>query len=160
MMSQSFVNDLWGPSDGGDLGLGSGISISDVAAQSQQETVSGGNMSPPTASDIPFNDGWGVVDYGLKTLGSLAAINSQVKGLELSQYLQRGQMDIARTNITAASEIARTNATTAEQVAKIKANAATSGANLAALGQNQNSFMLILTIIGVAFAGLQLAKMK
>lgn len=120
------------------------------------------NFETPAASSWDFTK---ALDSGVKLAnqlvdgyGKVIGIQSKVQDQQFNQYLKGAQIDIMKTQVGSASEVAKIKAVTDQNVAKIYGNAAASGANLAALGGNQNSLMLYLTIAGVIFTFIQVIK--
>ena len=132
------------------------------ALQSTDTSPSYNFSNPTSGSSFDLSKG---IDYGVKlanTLvdgyGKVVGIQGKVQDQQFNQYLKSAQIDIMKTQVGSASEVAKIKAITDSNVAKIYGNAAASGANLAALGGNQNSLMLYLTIAGVIFTFIQVIK--
>lgn len=148
-----FYSDPFGPINGGDIGLGSSISIDDVAAMSLGDAI-GGATTFPTADSI-LGGAKNIADWGLKATETALKTYGQFQDQDLNRYVKTSQVEIAKTNAETAQETARLMGQAKVQSAQALANAAKSGAGLTAMGQNPNSLMLYLTILGVVFAAIQ-----
>lgn len=138
----------------------------------QDTSPAGGNYDTPvTATDTPkFTGGstidWGktidqgmnAINFGLKTYGSILAADNAVKDAQLNRYIKGAQIDIAKMQSNSAVEVAGINARTQANIAQTKANLAGSAALGARLGQDNSSMMLWLTVLGLVFAAVQIAR--
>lgn len=98
------------------------------------------------------------LDYALKLSDSVLSSYAKLQQQQTNRYLGTVQADILRTNAQTSQEVARLNGQAKILGAQTLTNAARTGAGLASFGQNQGSFMLYLTILGVVFAGIQVMK--
>ena len=98
------------------------------------------------------------LDYALKLGDSVLSSYAKLKNLETQRYLNTAQADVFRTRAQTDQEVARLTGQAKIAATQAMANAGKSAASLASLGQNQGSFMLYLTILGVVFTGIQLIK--
>jgi len=148
-----FFSDPFGPINGGDIGLGSSISIDDVAGLSLGDAI-GGSVFP--TGDSILGGVKSIADWGLKATETGLNMYGKFQDQDLSRYVKTSQVEIAKTNALTAQDTAKLLGQAKVQSAQALANAAKSGAGLTAMGQNPNSLMLYLTILGVVFAGIQI----
>ncbi len=147
-----FYSDPFGPINGGDIGLGSSISIDDVAALSLGDAIGGASF--PSADSI-LGGAKNIADWGLKATETGLNMYGKFQDQDLNRYVKTSQVEIAKTNALTAQDTAKLLGQAKVQSAQALANAAKSGAGLTAMGQNPNSLMLYLTILGVVFAAIQ-----
>lgn len=131
----------------------------DMSAYVSGTTDSAWNFSMPSASSV-IDTGFKAVDWGLATYDRITNAQAKVENSQLNAYLAKSSADLARTQINGQLDIGRLNAQTGVQLAQARTNAASSLSGIAAVGQNPNSLMLYLTIIGVLFAGIQVWKSR
>jgi hypothetical protein len=158
-----FYTNPWGATDSGDLGLGGDISISDVIPDASLTNVAAESVgSTPFVSSAPSSSSWNigdafkVADFGLKVYDKILSYDNQVKDAQLNRFLKTAQMDIFHTQAQSAQEVARIKATGDQNLAAIYRNAMGTGAQIANVGQSNNSMMVYLTILGLVFAAIQI----
>jgi len=147
-----FYSDPFGPINGGDIGLGSSISIDDVAALSLGDAIGGSVFA---TGDSILGGAKSLADWGLKATETGLNMYGKFQDQDLNRYVKTSQVEIAKTNALTAQDTAKLLGQAKVQSAQALANAARSGAGLTAMGQNPNSLMLYLTILGVVFAAIQ-----
>lgn len=150
-----FYSDPFGPVNGGDIGLGASITIEDVASMGLGDVIGGASF--PSADGL-LGGAKSIADWGLKATETALKTYGQFQDQDLNRYVKTSQVEIAKTNALTAQDTAKLLGQAKVQSAQALANAAKSGAGLTALGQNPNSLMLYLTILGVVFAGIQIMK--
>jgi len=133
--------------------------IPDASSTSQAFANNGGGFSGslPTPSGV-LNGTKSTLDYGLKLADSVLSSYAKLQNMQTARYLNTTQADVFRTNAQTAQEVARLQGQAKIAANQAMSNASRSAASLASLGQNQGSFMLYLTILGVVFAGIQIVK--
>lgn len=144
----SAINDIY---PDGNIPDASSTSLSYV------NNAGGFTASLPKPNDV-LSGTRSTLDYGLKLADSVLSNYAKLQNLQTARYLNTAQADVFRTNAQTSQEVARLQGQAKIAANQAMANAGRSVAGLAAMGQNQGSFMLYLTILGVVFAGIQIVK--